>query len=252
VGVRRAVHVGVPEHQSAVPGAAARDPGPEGERAGGFTTSAEQPVAGRRDCGAVDDRREPGLLLRRAETADPDDPFTHGLRHRYNDLETERRTLDAELARIKAAAAAPTPDRHGDLLSYLPLATMDLSTLPQPVLRTLCEAFRIRITYDHETRRAHYYAEIEAGSLDGLSKLITHRAQICDVPLIQRLMNGQFVLNTTNLAHSLPQPEVAVGPHSRCACGCGQPVAGSRKFIDQSHYSEWLSHERHFGKNRRH
>lgn len=29
-------------------------------------------------------------VLRQAEDADPNDPFTHGLRQRFNDLETER------------------------------------------------------------------------------------------------------------------------------------------------------------------
>lgn len=72
----------------------------------------------------------------------------------------ERRTLDAEITRLHAPASAPAPDRHGELLSNLPLATMDLAALPEPVLRTRCEAFRIRTTDDHETRRAHYYAEI--------------------------------------------------------------------------------------------
>ena len=77
---------------------------------------AEQLAAVRRPLDDVTGRQT--RLLRQAETADPDDPFTHGLRHRYNDLETERRTLDA---------------------------------------------FRIRITYDHETRRAHYVRRDRSG-----------------------------------------------------------------------------------------
>ena len=133
-----------------------------------------------------------GWLLRQAETADPDDPFTHGLRHRYNDLEAERRTLDAEITRLRTAAEAPKLDRQGDLLGHLPLATMDLAALPQPVLRTLCEAFRIRITYDHETKRAHHYGEIEAGSPDSLSKLITRCARMCCVPPAGPVPDGKL------------------------------------------------------------
>jgi site-specific DNA recombinase len=35
-------------------------------------------------------------LLRQAEEADPGDPFTAGLRQRYNDLDTQRRTHENE------------------------------------------------------------------------------------------------------------------------------------------------------------
>jgi hypothetical protein len=31
--------------------------------------------------------------------------------------------------------------------------------MPQEALRALCEAFRIKITYDREGKRAHYSAE---------------------------------------------------------------------------------------------
>jgi MFS family permease len=36
-----------------------------------------------------------------------------------------------------------------------------------------------------------------------------------------------------------------------CSCGCGQPVAERRKFVNQEHYSTWLSQLRYFGRNRR-
>ena len=52
-----------------------------------------------------------------------------------------------------------------ELLAHLPTAVIDVSALPHQILRTLCEALRVRISYDHETRRVQYTAEIEADEL---------------------------------------------------------------------------------------
>jgi hypothetical protein len=122
-------------------------------------------------------------LLHQAESAETADPFTAGLRRRYNDLDIERRTLEAQHADLladppQAASAANVQE----LLAHLPTAAIDVAALPQQILRTLCEAFRIRISYDHESRRVHYTAEIEAGELPRLNDLINRRAQICGVP----------------------------------------------------------------------
>jgi hypothetical protein len=77
------------------------------------------------------------------------------------------------------------------------------------------------------------------------------------VPLIQRLSSGQFVqilddLDTCATAErgcesAASQPAEV----RRCKCGCGERVVEGRKFVNQDHYSLWLSHERFFGKNRR-
>ena len=36
-----------------------------------------------------------------------------------------------------------------------------------------------------------------------------------------------------------------------CRCGCDKPVARGRRFVNEEHYSAWLSQERYFGKNRK-
>jgi hypothetical protein len=70
------------------------------------------------------------------------------------------------------------------------------------------------------------------------------------VPLIQHLSNGQFGQTVQKLLDAklgLSAPQV----RALCQCDCGHEVAKGRKFINQDHYSTWLSRERFFGKNRK-
>jgi hypothetical protein len=71
--------------------------------------------------------------LRQAETGDPGDPFTKGLRAKYNELDSERQTVLAALAELDAAdAATPSgPTLEGaHLLDGLPYLALNLPTLP--------------------------------------------------------------------------------------------------------------------------
>jgi site-specific DNA recombinase len=132
-------------------------------------------------------------LLHQAEDAEPGDPFTTGLRRRYNDLDTQRR--DAEHQRAALVADAPPPSAAGaqTLLAHLPTATLDLTGMPTEILRDLCEAFRITITYDRTTRQARYTAEIEAGTISHLrQRLANPHVQICDVHLVGALSNPDW------------------------------------------------------------
>ena len=67
-----------------------------------------------------------------------------------------------------------------------------------------------------------------------------------------QLSNRQFGVDlrqlTTNSSQSV---RVRVRTATRsCSCGCDQPVAEHRKFVNQDHYSAWLSGARYFGRNR--
>jgi site-specific DNA recombinase len=122
-------------------------------------------------------------LLCQAEDAESGDPFTTGLRRRYNDLDTQRRAVEHQRAALAADAPPPSADSAQALLAHLPIATLDLTGMPTEILRDLCEAFRITITYDRTTRQARYTAEIEAGTISHLRQRLTNpHVQICDVP----------------------------------------------------------------------
>ncbi|GGR67432.1 hypothetical protein GCM10010252_01460 [Streptomyces aureoverticillatus] len=95
--------------------------------------------------------RRQSNLLRQAQDADPDDPFTRGLHQTYNDLETRRKATLAVLADLDAADA-PEPERPTEqnsvLLGTLPHPRLNLTRVPEPLQRRLYE-----IT--HLTARLH-------------------------------------------------------------------------------------------------
>jgi hypothetical protein len=79
------------------------------------------------------------------------------------------------------------------------------------------------------------------------------KLRVAPVPLIGQLSNRQFVTHLRQLATESSQP-VSVRVRTarqNCSCGCGQPVAERRKFVNQEHYSTWWSQLRYFGRNRR-
>lgn len=87
----------------------------------------------------TDLERRQGAVLRQAQDADLDDPYTNGLRQTYNDLETEK-TAAMELS--AAEQDEPSPDVDTALLDALPA----LTNAPQPRERERSEAMR---TVDH-------------------------------------------------------------------------------------------------------
>jgi hypothetical protein len=71
------------------------------------------------------------------------------------------------------------------------------------------------------------------------------------VPLIGQLSNQEFVADVDHLLDDRGRSlRVRVPPTRACACGCGAAVGAPRKFINQDHYSVWLSQLRYFGRNR--
>jgi hypothetical protein len=72
------------------------------------------------------------------------------------------------------------------------------------------------------------------------------------VPLIGQLSNRQFGQNLAQLTMPTESPVRSDGGHrNHCTCGCGAAVAAPRKFVNQQHYSVWLSQVRYFGRNRK-
>jgi hypothetical protein len=60
-------------------------------------------------------------------------------------------------------------------------------------------------------------------------------------PLIEHFSNRQFGAKLADLAH---EGEVAIPVRQQvrlCRCGCGEPVTGQRKYVNQDHYTVWLT-----------
>ena len=69
--------------------------------------------------------------------------------------------------------------------------------------------------------------------------------------LIGQLSNWEFVAHVDQLLEGQSRSvAVRVRPEQVCACGCGAAVVAPRKFVNQEHYSAWLSRVRIFGRNR--
>jgi len=92
--------------------------------------------------------RRQNNIMRQAQDADPDDPFSQGLRQTYNTLETERRTALTAIAELDAAdqAGPPRPTAEDvDLLDALPYLTLNLTETPDKLLRALFEITHLTV-----------------------------------------------------------------------------------------------------------
>ncbi|WP_285498947.1 hypothetical protein [Actinokineospora sp. NBRC 105648] len=88
----------------------------------------------------ADITRKQDNSLRQAEDADPRDPFTQGLRQRYNDLDTERQALRGSIVQLDARERQE-PARPGvnqvTLLDALPHLASTLTGAPEELLDRL-------------------------------------------------------------------------------------------------------------------
>jgi hypothetical protein len=75
------------------------------------------------------------------------------------------------------------------------------------------------------------------------------------VPLIGQLSNRQFGGRLDDLLAKLESTRgrnLRNGPNGEprlCRCACGLAVTGSRKFVNQDHYSSWLRLQRYVGRH---
>jgi site-specific DNA recombinase len=76
---------------------------------------------------------------------------------RFTELETERETLETELAALDAQQPQPTSP---DLLDALPLVPGILDELPLRLRHQLYQALDLRLVYKHDTSQVTYHATI--------------------------------------------------------------------------------------------
>ncbi len=96
-------------------------------------------------------------LLRQAEGANPDDPFTQGLRQRYNELQTERRLVLDQLSGLDTRDADQTrrPNETDlDVLDALPHLALNLHEAPEALQRRLYELTQLKIEIHYRTHEA--------------------------------------------------------------------------------------------------
>ena len=112
-------------------------------------------------------------VMRQAQDADPNDPFTRGLRDTYNQLETERRATHTALADLdktdQAAPARPTTD-DVRLLDALPHLRMNLTKAPEQLLRTLFETTRLTVQLHPDSDDATITIRLPADDLPAITR----------------------------------------------------------------------------------
>jgi hypothetical protein len=104
----------------------------------------------------ADAARKQDNLLRQAENADPGDPFTQGLRQRYNEVFNERTTLLDALSRITDDADAHGPSNldQANLLDALPYLKANLRHAPADLLHRLLDLTQLTIKVHYKNDQA--------------------------------------------------------------------------------------------------
>jgi site-specific DNA recombinase len=169
--------------------------------------------------------RQERLLRTLEERDDPTGAVFERLQRRLTSLATDHRTKLAELAELQDAAPAH-PVNAVDLIQYLPETTLDLAAMPHHLLRQLCDAFSLSVTYNKHTHQAAFKVDIAAHTIPRVQQLAaaspagsvgTH-GQFCTVPRrghsLRRPMLGCFATSPGRSSYLLgddPQTPEAPG-----------------------------------------
>jgi site-specific DNA recombinase len=114
--------------------------------------------------------RQERLLRTLEERDDPTGAVFDRLQQRLTSLAGDHRTKLAELSQLQNAAQA-RPGNAVDLIQHLPETTLDLTHMPHHLLRQLCDAFALRITYNKHTHQADFSVDIAAHTIPRIQQL---------------------------------------------------------------------------------
>lgn len=122
----------------------------------------------------ADTVRKQDNVLRQAEDANPTDPFTQGLRQRYNDLETERQTLLDIVAGLDRQETQE-PDRPSadqlDLLDALPHLAINLHRAPRELLDRVFDLMQLTVQVHYATNEATLKVTLPADDLSDVAAI---------------------------------------------------------------------------------
>jgi hypothetical protein len=135
----------------------------------------------------TDITRRQDSLLRQAQTADPDDPFSRALRASYNELDANKNTTLALIADLDARVAEH-PDPPGAdtaaLIDELSQLTLRLRDAPQPLLANLFQVTQLTVQH-HDDNRATITATLPAHDVDNIAHAAHHIRQSNSGPTSQ-------------------------------------------------------------------
>ncbi|TWE27586.1 recombinase family protein [Prauserella muralis] len=115
-------------------------------------------------------------VLGQAENADPADPFTQGLRDRYNDLQAERQLVLDEIAELDAQDPAEprrASDADLDVLDALPHLALNLNRAPEGHQQRLFELTKLHVQVHYPTHEATLVITLPREDLEMISTVAT-------------------------------------------------------------------------------
>ncbi len=146
-------------------------------------------------------------LLRSLELAEQPDPgLIRDINERRAELLAERGQLQRRIAEVEEEAyQAPSPA----LLDQLPVSTVDLAQLPDPLSRRLFEALRLEMHYNHETKIVTCRITLSGETIRAVADTST---QAVVLPLSNPQATRQTEEATTKTHHDLPVASFCVVP----------------------------------------
>jgi len=152
------------------------------------------------------DRKKARLVKQLEDRDDPDGTIFRAVRERLSELTAERQHKLAKLgAVLDLMGHGADADNDADVLDELPIATVaDLSGAPEPIMRTLFSALRLRVVFDGRTGDADCTVTVTDDTLTAVWGAVT---ALCggaatDHPTTGLEMNGP----TATQGLSLPMP----------------------------------------------
>ena len=107
-------------------------------------------------------------------TGDPDAgrEYREAIQYRFTELVAEHRAKSAELARLADEPAEPGRGDPG-LLQALPQLPLRFAELPEPLQRSLYEAFQLQARYHRPKHEVTIRVTIRAETLDGITSTVS-------------------------------------------------------------------------------
>lgn len=98
---------------------------------------------------------------------------------RVSQLEGERESTLAALAKLQNAESGLSPQGSIQLIDCLPLGNFEMSQAPEALLRRLFETFRLRMRYNRQTNAMSLEVTVDSRDLESIVDSVTHLVRAC-------------------------------------------------------------------------
>jgi site-specific DNA recombinase len=133
-------------------------------------------------------------LMRTLEVEDdPDGVVFTRVRERLTELDRQRKAKSVELATVVSNEPAAR-SQAAELLDRVPVTTVEMSDLPESILRPLFEAFRLEVHYARPTNHCTLRVAISEDAVDSIPLAIDNSPVTCPRSHVRRRSTGSHVV----------------------------------------------------------